>query len=658
MGESPLLPPALLCAQNAWLHLDTDPECGEQVGLWAWGQRQEAGFVTMKTQLILVWLVTLASVSPSSTDDVTGDRGAPRTQEGLGQAEGKGAENGGEKKVEETQQGLAQEESAGCRAASPAAEGGWQGLCAAAQPGMGRVPEGLVQEVRGTKELGTELATEANKTDNELDTEPAKETDKEPAREPDKESEKESAKEPATESAVKPLGESAKDLDKEPDEEPAKDPTTESAMEPLGESAMEPLGESAMELAQEPANLTTSEPTTAPTTQATTAPTTTPPRCPPSDPWATCGNDALDESHRVAAALTEFSVKLYSSVAKVQGTSSNMVFSPLSVALGLSQLLLGARDETKTRLESILSYPSDLVCVHAPLRQLLKSEAFVSGSQLFFRQGLSLNKAFCKQSEKFYGAVPTSLTGNETLDLHNINKWVSEVTKGKIKKLLKELEPDVQLVLLNAIYLQAKWKTTFKRKNTVQEKFYRPGKDPIEVPMMTSKKYPLAFFNDPSLEAKVGRLQLSHNMSLVIIMPESLSQTLAQVEQKLTKETFSAVMKKLMSSTFKSTVVSLPKFKLDSSQNLMDILGEMDYGIFFYANLCGISEVEDLAVTGAQHRAVLELNEEGVEAAAATAFSVARNAWFFEVHQPFLFVLWNDDHGFPVFMGHVSDPHM
>lgn len=51
---------------------------------------------------------------------------------------------------------------------------------------------------------------------------------------------------------------------------------------------------------------------------------------------------------------------------------------------------------------------------------------------------------------------------------------------------------------------QAKWKTTFKVKNTVNETFYRPGQAPIRVPMMTSKKYPLAFFNDPSLQAKVS----------------------------------------------------------------------------------------------------------------------------------------------------------
>ncbi|KAM9147711.1 plasma protease C1 inhibitor [Pangshura tecta] len=412
------------------------------------------------------------------------------------------------------------------------------------------------------------------------------------------------------------------------------------------------------EFEKESAKEPTKEPTAAPTTEAATVPATTPQRCPPSDPWRSCGDDSKEESPEVARALTDFALNFYSKLVKVKGTGSNVVFSPFSVALALSHLLLGARGETKERLESILSYPSNLVCVHAPLQRLLKSQPLISASELFLRQGLHLNEAFRNQSLRYYNSRPHVLSGNETQDLRFINKWVKDVTKGKIRRLLKELEPDVQLVLLNAVYFQSKWKTTFKVKNTVNEMFYRPGQAPIQVPMMTSKKYPLAFFNDPSLQAKVGRLQLSHNMSLIVIVPQHLSQMLAHVEQKLTKETFAAVTEKLMGIPFKPTVVSLPKLKLDSSQDLTHILGEMDYGIFYDSNLCGISEAEDLLVTSAQHRAMLELNEEGVEAAAATAFSVARTAWVFDVQQPFLFVLWNDDHRFPIFMGHVNDPRV
>uniref|UniRef100_A0A8C8VM13 Serpin family G member 1 n=1 Tax=Pelusios castaneus TaxID=367368 RepID=A0A8C8VM13_9SAUR len=533
--------------------------------------------------------------------------------------------------------------------------------------------QGVVQTGPGGEELGKEPdEVQGKELAEEQGKELTKECDKDPGTELAKEHGKDLDKEPGEVQGKELAKEEGKDLDKEPDEvqgkelakeqgkdldkEPGEVQGKELAKEEGKDLDKEPDEVQGKELAKEQDKEPTKEPTLAPTSEATTTPTPSPQRCPPSNPWATCGADFREEGPRVATALTDFSLKFYSTVAKVKGTSTNVVFSPLSVALALSHLLLGARGETKERLESILSYPPDLACFHAPLKQLVKSKALSIASNLFYRKDLQVNKDFLNQSLRFYDSRPHMLSGNESYDLWFINKWVREVTHGKIKKLLKELEPDVQLVLLNAIYFQSKWKTTFKVRNTVDEKFYRPGQAPIQVPMMTSKKYPLAFFTDQSLQAKVGRLQLSHNMSLVVIVPQRLSQTLSEVVQKLTKETFAAVMKKLMESPFKPTVVTLPKLKLDSSQDLMDILGEMDYGIFYYSNLCGISEAEDLVVTSAQHRAVLELNEEGVEAAAATAFSVARTAWLFDVQQPFLFVLWNDDFSFPIFMGHVNDP--
>ncbi|XP_019402744.1 PREDICTED: plasma protease C1 inhibitor [Crocodylus porosus] len=382
-----------------------------------------------------------------------------------------------------------------------------------------------------------------------------------------------------------------------------------------------------------------------------------PPRCTLSDdPWSTCGSVSLEDKARVARALTDFALKFYKTAGQMEGMGTNMVFSPLNVALGISHLLLGAQGDTRERLSNLLSYPPDLTCVHRPLKQLIKSKALLTASQIFHHKGLQINKAFLNHSRRFSDSQPQALSGNETLDLQHINKWVSEKTNGKIKKLMEDLATDVQLVLLSAIYLKSKWKTTFNVKDTQLENFYRQDKSFVQVPMMTSKKYPLASFTDSSLQAKLGRLQLSNNMSLVIIIPQRVNQMLSDVEEKLNPELFSAVMDKLMGIPFKPTVLSMPKFKLDSSQDLMAILGEIDYGLFFDANLCGISEDEELAVSAMQHRAVLELSEAGVEAAAAMAVSVARSALFFEVQQPFLFLVWNDQYGFPIFMGRVNDP--
>lgn len=382
-----------------------------------------------------------------------------------------------------------------------------------------------------------------------------------------------------------------------------------------------------------------------------------PQKCPPPrrNPWAACTNPTPEDDSKLAEALTEFAVHFYKAATRQMRRDSNFIFSPISITTMLSNLLLGTCGESKDRLEKLLFYPKDFTCVHKALKALSKSEALTSANAIFHQSALKLESDFRNLSKVYYQTELVPLTNNSDQAVVDINAWVSKHTDGKIKKLLDSLDPDVQMVLLNAVYFHAKWKTMFKLKNTREDFFHRPGLPRIKVPMMMSKKYPVASYMDRYLEAKVGRFQLSHGMSLVIIVPRSLSQNLSEVEEQLSASVFKSMMTKLEAMPFKPTVVSLPKFKLDSSQDLMEIVGEMDYGFFFDTNLCGISRDEELAVSGAQHRAVIQISEEGVEAAAATEVSLARSANFFEVQQPFMFMLWKDKTA-PLFLGRINDP--
>ncbi|KAJ6652601.1 hypothetical protein lerEdw1_011253 [Lerista edwardsae] len=393
-------------------------------------------------------------------------------------------------------------------------------------------------------------------------------------------------------------------------------------------------------------NPTTPEPL--PTTERTTTPSVPPRR----NPWATCNHSTPEMEGKVAAALTEFALNFYKKATEFE-KDSNIVFSPISISVILSNLLLGACGETKERLEELLSYPEDVTCVHAALKNLQKSEALALASAIFYQPTLNLNDEFRSLSDKFYQSKIRHLTNDSHQDVMDINAWVSKNTDHKIKKLLDDLEPDVQMVLLNAVFLRAKWKTMF-RKHTIKEEFFRPGLPPFNVSMMTSKKYPVAAFVDNSLQAKVGQMQLSHNMSVIIIMPRSLSQNLSEVEKRLDADVLMSVMSKLGRMPFRPTIVTLPKFKVASSQDLISIVQRLDYGIFYDADLCGISE-DEVAVTSALHKAVLEINEEGVEGAAATAVSLARTAHVFRVQQPFIFMV-SKNNEFPVFLGRIHNP--
>ncbi|XP_033014072.1 plasma protease C1 inhibitor isoform X1 [Lacerta agilis] len=399
----------------------------------------------------------------------------------------------------------------------------------------------------------------------------------------------------------------------------------------------------------------TAQPTTT-IPEATASTPCTSKQCQPRiNPWATCVRATTEDEKKLFEALTEFSVEFYKAAIRHEKHDSNLIFSPFSVAVMLSNLLLGTCSQTKDRLERLLFYPEGFTCVHRALESLQKSEAFTSANAMFFQPALPLGNDFRNLTRMFYKTKLAHLTNNSNQDVTDINSWVSQNTNKKIKKIVNELDSDAKMILLNAVYFHSKWKEMFVKKNTNKGKFYRPGPAPIDVQMMMSKKYPMASFIDHSLQAKVGRLQLSNNMSLVIIMPRSITQNLTEVEERLSPVVFKSVMTKLESTHFKPTVVYLPKFKADTSQNLMDIIGDMDFGFFYDADLCEISTDDELAVSSVHHRAVLEINEEGVEAAAATVVSLARTANIFEVSQPFLVAVMRDN-GFPVFMGRINNP--
>nr|KAF6438987.1 serpin family G member 1 [Molossus molossus] len=348
-----------------------------------------------------------------------------------------------------------------------------------------------------------------------------------------------------------------------------------------------------------------------PTTQPTTGPL-----CPAPDTY--CPELETPSAETILEeALMDFSVKLYHSFSSVKKAETNMIFSPFSIASLLTQVLLGAGNTTKQNLETVLSYPSDFACVHQALKAFT-SKGFTSVSQIFHSPDLAIRDAFINASRNLYDS-PRLLGNDSDVNVDLINSWVAKNTNHKIEYLLDSLPSDTRLVLLNAIYLSAKWKTAFARTKTRKEPFHLKS-SVIKVPMMTSKKYPVAHFTDPTLKAK-------------------------------------AFMKKLEMTKFQPTLLMMPRFKLKNNQDMLAVMENLDFYDFSYdLNLCGLTEDPDLQVSAMQHQSMLELTESGVEAAAASAVSVARNLLLFEVQQPFLFLLWDQQHRVPVFMGRVYDP--
>ncbi|CAH6788423.1 plasma protease C1 inhibitor [Phodopus roborovskii] len=419
------------------------------------------------------------------------------------------------------------------------------------------------------------------------------------------------------------------------------DSLSQPSMNSSSQPPMDPSSHSPMDPSSEPST-TTDSPTQAPIE----------PFCP--GPLAQCSDFRGSSEVTLAEALTDFSMKLYHAFSATKKAETNMAFSPFSIASLLTQVLLGAGDSTKSNLESVLSYPKDFACVHQALKAF-SSKGVTSVSQIFHSPDLAIRDTYVNASQSLYGNSPRVLGPDNDANLELINTWVAEKTNHKISELLDSLPSDTRLVLLNAVYLSAKWKKTFEQKN--MKASFRYKNSVIKVPMMSSKKYPMAHFSDQTLKAKVGQLQLSHNLSFVIMVPQSQKHKLEDMEEALTPTVFKAIMKKLTLSKYQPTYLMMPRIKVKSSQDMLSIMEKMEFFDFTYdLNLCGLTEDPDLQVSSMEHQTVLELTETGVEAAAASAISVARNLIIFEVQQPFLFLLWDQQHKYPVFMGRVYDP--
>ncbi|XP_059815228.1 plasma protease C1 inhibitor-like, partial [Hypanus sabinus] len=355
--------------------------------------------------------------------------------------------------------------------------------------------------------------------------------------------------------------------------------------------------------------------------------------------------------------LTRFGVELYREVADTN-PAVNIALSPVSVAAALTHLLLGSRNETRKNLEDTLHYSGRFPCVHRTLSQLLnRSSTLTSASQLFYREGLCLEPNFIDRSTRFYAQEPEALTSNATENIRAINDWVSHHTEGLIPKLVDSVPDDVVIMILNAVHYAGRWKSKFDKSLTKEEDFWLSSKESVRVPMMQSVSYPLTAVYSSALKSEVAKFQLFGKNSFIVIVPQENDQTLRDLEMSLKAQDLKKVVDTLYQTNIFPRNVRLPRLKIDFTQELLQPLSGMGLNdALFSPNLCGLTVGSDMYISSATHRAFISLDEDGVEAAAGTSLAVGRTIAMFEATRPFLWLLWDDELGYPIFMGRVLNP--
>ncbi|XP_077349337.1 plasma protease C1 inhibitor isoform X2 [Lithobates pipiens] len=290
--------------------------------------------------------------------------------------------------------------------------------------------------------------------------------------------------------------------------------------------------------------------------------------------WPVCSgkhfNDTLNE---VANDLMTFTLDLFQKLSPLD-SRPNLVVSPISVALALSHLMLGANGKTKdVMLKALYKGVKDVHCIPEAMQNLTTHGPFLSASEIFYNKELHINKEFIDQSSKFYGSKSLPLFKDKEKSLEKINSWVSQRTKGLIPTLLQELPPDLQLILVNVIHYQGRWLSQFDPSLTKNENFHRSSSDSVKVPTMKAHKYPLQILTDKYLQAQVARFPLSDNCSLLILLPLGhAADALKIMENRLSQEIVNLLIKQLEEAPIRAASVSLPQIKIDTNFGLNEAL--------------------------------------------------------------------------------------
>jgi len=368
----------------------------------------------------------------------------------------------------------------------------------------------------------------------------------------------------------------------------------------------------------------------------------------------------------------QFAFDLYAKLR--EKPTENLFFSPYSISTALAMAYAGARGITEKEMAQALhfSMPQDrlhpaFASVTAKLRGNEEGCRLHIASRLWGQQGQDFLPEFLRITREDYGAELASLEfKNEEEARRTINSWVEEQTEKKIRELVSPgvLNPASRLVLTNAVYFLAAWEHPFAFAFTETAPFKLARSKTVRAPMMHQKE---GCYGDYGVTEDAQILQLPYTKnawSMVIILPKSVD-GLADLERQLT---FAEVQKWLSALRRREVEVWLPKFKFTSQFCLGEELKALGMSSAFSekgdADFSGMDGTRFFSIGAVIHRAFVDVNEKGTEAAAATAVFMESISIEpprpeppkFRADHPFLFFITSNKTGAILFMGRVRNP--
>ena len=385
------------------------------------------------------------------------------------------------------------------------------------------------------------------------------------------------------------------------------------------------------------------------------------------------------QMENVVEAANRFTVDIHKTLRREQQfAKKNLFYSPNSLSMALAMTYMGARENTAAQMATVLHWDPALTNkLHAEEKLFLDSFQLVnSGSnellaanRLFVQKDFTMVQEFVEGTKKFYDAEVALVNYKEDAEgaRKEVNQWVEGKTKQKIKNLISEgvFNSLTRVALVNAIYFKGCWKQQFKKEATSSQQFLVSESEKMKVQMMHMTKN-LKILDFAELNCQILELPYEgEKLSMLVMLPYD-TYGLAQMEEDITYDKLQQALTSLPVKYPCKVEVSLPRFKLTQQFLLNKILEKMGATDMFNmdkADFTGItSDSEKIFVSHVIHKAFVEVNEKGTEAAAATAVVMRARCAMpspirqFCVDHPFLFVIMHKPSSAILFVGSVVKP--
>lgn len=353
------------------------------------------------------------------------------------------------------------------------------------------------------------------------------------------------------------------------------------------------------------------------------------------------------------------------------GEGKNIFFSPLSVSIALAMTYNGAAGKTAGAMSKVLRYSGiEIADLNQALKELDDAMAkeneglrLTIANSLWGNLGVGFSDDFFKVNRRYYNAEISVLDFASPEALGTINGWVDKNTDGLIDKIIDAIPPEAVLYLINAIYFKGTWQTEFdpKRTNDFEFNTAEGGTESVQM-MRQSASYQYA----EEMGAQAVRLPYDGNrfaMYVFLPAPESSIDTFLDGFDEILWKAWTEKLTKAKGDVY------LPRFKIEYECTLNGALKDMGMEIAFDPSKADFSKIASsshgggmLSISDVKHKAVVEVNEEGTEAAAVTSVEIKATSaspeerFTFIANRPFLLAICDDATGSIIFMGVIHLP--